>query len=199
MSAPGQPSKDVYDESAEVHERNLRIGVRIIAGSTIMFFFSFAFAYFYLRSLDARGLWRPDGVDPPAAYGVAILVLFVLAAAAIGYAARATRQRRPWKAPAGLALALGLVGCVVQAFEYAHLGFGPTSGGYASVFYGWTTLFVVFALSATYWVEALVAEGVRDRHYMGAEVPAGIEEAAFYWRLLAAIAVIAWVLLYVTM
>lgn len=199
MSETGQPVEGVLAEPAEVHERNLRIGVRILAGSTIMFFFSFAFAYFYLRSLDSRGLWRPDGVDPPAAYGVAIVVLFVLAAASITYAARATRQRRAWKAPAALALVLGLAGCVVQAFEYAHLGFGPMSGGYASVFYGWTILFVVFALSGSYWVEALWAEGVRDRHYLGAEVPAGIEEAAFYWRLLAVIAAIAWVLLYVTM
>jgi heme/copper-type cytochrome/quinol oxidase subunit 3 len=196
MSATGQQSDDVLAESAEVHERNLRIGVRVIAGSTIMFFFAFAFAYFYLRSLDSNGNWRPEGVDPPQAYGVAIVALFVLAAASLSYAARAARHGRAWLIPAGLSLALVLAGCVVQAFEYAHLGFGPMSGGYASVFYGWTLLFTVFALGALYWVEVLLAEDLRSRYPPGTEARAGIDEATFYLRLLAIIAVIAWVVLY---
>ena len=53
------------DEPPEVNERNLWIGARVIAGTTILFFAAFVFAYFYLRSLNNTGRWRPDGVDPP--------------------------------------------------------------------------------------------------------------------------------------
>jgi heme/copper-type cytochrome/quinol oxidase subunit 3 len=196
MSAPEQTPDDLLAESAEVHERNLRIGVRVIAGSTIMFFLAFLFAYFYLRSLDSKGLWRPDGVDPPQGYGAAIVLLFVLSAGSVAYAARAARNGRRWLVAAGLALLLALAGCIVQAFEYAHLGFGPQSGGYASVFIGWTALFVVFVLAVVYWLETLFAEGLRNRHGPGPKVPPGLDEVAFYWPLLAAIGGVAWAILY---
>jgi heme/copper-type cytochrome/quinol oxidase subunit 3 len=196
MSAPGQTPHDLLAESAEVHERNLRIGVRVIAGSTIMFFLAFLFAYFYLRSLDSHGLWRPDGVDPPQGYGAAIVSLFVLSAGSIAYAAHAARNGRQWLAAAGVSLLLTLAGCIVQAFEYAHLGFGPQSGGYASVFIGWTALFVVFVLAVVYWLETLFAEGLRNRHGPGPGVPPGLDEVAFYWPLLAAIGAVAWAILY---
>jgi heme/copper-type cytochrome/quinol oxidase subunit 3 len=196
MNTTGQAPDDLLAESAEVHERNLRIGVPIIAGSTIMFFLAFVFAYFYLRSLNSHGLWRPAGVDPPQAYGAAIVILFVFSAAAVTYAVRAAGKGRAWLVPAGLSLLLGLAGCVVQAFEYAHLGFGPRSGGYASVFIGWTALLAVFVLAAMYWVEIMFAEGLRNRHRQGTNFPPGIDQAAFYLRLVAAIGVIAWVILY---
>lgn len=183
-------------ESAEVHERNLRIGIRVMAGSTIMFFLAFVFAYLYLQSLDSNGLWRPNGVDPPQGYGAAIVLLFALSAGSVAYAAHAARNGGAWLAGAGVSLVLALAGCVVQGFEYAHLGFGPQSGGYASVFIGWTALFVIFVLPVIYWVETLFAEGLRNRHGPGPSVPPGLDQLALYWQLLAAIGVLAWLMLY---
>ncbi len=48
----------------------------------------------------------------------------------------------------------------LQAFEYAHISFGPQSGGYASVFFGWTALYVVVVLIALYRVETIFAAGL---------------------------------------
>ena len=197
MNEAANAPVDPVAEPPEVHERNLWFGARILAGSTIMFFLAFVFAYFYLRSLNNAGKWQPAGVDPPQAYGAAIVILFVASAASFAYAAYAARGRRPWLGAAGLSLALGLAGCVVQAFEYAHLGFGPQKGGYASVFIGWTLLFVVMVLPAMYWVEITLAEGLRQRRASGTYVPAGLGDAAWYWALLASIGVIAWFILYV--
>ena len=185
-----------FAEPPEVHERNLWIGARVIAGTTILFFAAFVFAYFYLRSLNNSGRWHPDGVDPPQGYGAAIVILFAASAASLAYAAQAARKERGWLAAAGVSLALGLAGCVVQVFEYAHLGFGPLDGGYASVFIGWTVFFAVFALLTMYWVEILFAEGLRKRHDPGTHVSAGLDDAAFYWALLAGIGVLTWAILY---
>ena len=196
MNVTDQTSDDPLAESAEVHERNLRIGVRVIAGSTIMFFLAFVFAYFYLRSLDSNGFWRPDGVDPPQAYGAVIVILFVLSAGSIAYTAHAARTGRPWLAGAALSLLLAVAGCIVQGFEYSQIEFGPQSGGYASVFVGWTVLYAVFVLPVIYWIETLLAEGLRSRNDRDATVPPGLDEVAFYWRMLAAIGVLAWVILY---
>jgi heme/copper-type cytochrome/quinol oxidase subunit 3 len=196
MNEPAHPSDEVLVEPPEVQERNLWLGVRVMAGVTIMFFLAFVFAYFYLRSLNNADRWRPPSVDPPQAYGAAIVILFVVSATLFAFADRAARKARAWLPAAGAALALGLAGCVVQAFEYAHLGFAPTNGGYASVFVGWTLLFGVFVLLAMYWVEITFATGVRQRHTAEAYVPHGLDAAAFYWTLLAVIGVIAWGILY---
>jgi heme/copper-type cytochrome/quinol oxidase subunit 3 len=182
-----------YAETPELHERIDRIGFGLLAGATIMFFLGFVFAYFYLRSLDNNGLWRPAGVDPPDGYGIAIAAAFALSAVAFGYAARAARDGGAWAAASGVALVLALFGCVAQAFEYAHIPFGPESGGYASVFFGWTALYVVVALLATYRLETVFASGLRNR---GAPPPEGFAAGAAYWALLASIGVLAWVVLY---
>jgi hypothetical protein len=47
-----------------------------------------------------------------------------------------------------------------------------------------------------YWVEILLAEGLRNRRASGVYVPAGLGDAAFYWSVLAAIGVITWAILY---
>jgi heme/copper-type cytochrome/quinol oxidase subunit 3 len=190
-----QAQPATYAETPELHERIDRLGFGLIAGATIMFFLGFVFAYFYLRSLNNHGLWRPAGVEPPSGYGIAIAAAFALSAAAFCYSAWAARNDRGWVAAAGVSLALGLFGCVAQAFEYAHIPFGPQSGGYASVFFGWTALYVVVALLAMYRVETVFAAGLRHRGRAEA-VPEGFAPGSYYWALLAAIGVLAWVVLY---
>ncbi len=127
-----------------------------------MFFFGFVFAYFYLRSLNNADMWRPHGVDPPTGYGIAIVAAYVLSAASFAYASWACSEGRAWVAAAGVSLLLGLAGCVVQAFEYAHISFGPQSGGYASVFICWASLYTVFMLLTMYrvWSPASTPETV---------------------------------------
>jgi heme/copper-type cytochrome/quinol oxidase subunit 3 len=186
-----------YQETPELHERIDRIGFGLVGGATVMFFLGFVFAYFYLRSLDNNGLWRPAGVEPPSGYGIAIALALALSALAFGYAARdAKRGNSGWVAASGLALVLGLFASVAQCFEYAHISFGPESGGYASVFFGWTTLYVVVTLLALWRVEAIFAVGLRHRGRASTAVPEGFIPAALYWALLAAIGVLAWIVLY---
>jgi len=188
--------EDPYPEPPEVQDRNLWVATRLLAGATILFFLAFVFAYFYLRSFNNNDNWRPSGIDPPHGYGAAIVILIALSAASFNWAARAARAARPWLGAAGLSLALGLAGVVVQAFEWANLGFTPLDGGYASVFEGWTILFAVLVLPAMYWVETMLATGLRNRGTKG-YVPVGIAAASFYWSLLAACGVVAWFILYV--
>ena len=56
---------EAYVEPPELADRIDRVGFGLAAGATITFFFGFVFAYFYLRSLDNNGLWRPRGRQPP--------------------------------------------------------------------------------------------------------------------------------------
>jgi heme/copper-type cytochrome/quinol oxidase subunit 3 len=193
---PGQRPSDGYAETPEFEERIDRVGWLLAAGATITFFLAFVFAYFYLRSLDNAGLWKPSGVDPPDGWGIAIIACFVVSAIVFWLGAMASRRGRAWVPAAGLALLLGLAGCALQALEYANVPFGPQSGGYASVFYGWTALYVIVALLAMYRLETAFAAGVRNRRRRDYPPPVGLIAGAYYWALFAGIGLLAWILLY---
>jgi heme/copper-type cytochrome/quinol oxidase subunit 3 len=196
-SEPRQHPSDGYVETPELEERIERIGFLLAAGAMITFFLGFVFAFFYLRSLDNAGLWKPSGVDPPDGWGVAIAACFVLSAVAFWISASAARRRRAsWIPAAGISLLLALAGCVLQAVEYANVPFGPQSGGFASVFYGWTALYVVVALLAIYRIETVFAAGLRNRRNREYAPVVGFLSGAYFWALFAGIGVLAWILLY---
>ncbi len=196
MATDIPPERDLYAETPELHERIDRVGFSLLGGATVMFFLGFVFAYFYLRSLDSNELWRPAGVTPPAGYGIVIAAALALSAGSFWYAARLAKARRGgWLGFAGAALALGLFACVAQMVEYASISFGPQSGGYASVFFGWTLLYTVACLIALYRVETAFAVGLRHRGEAD-NMPERFVPAAGYWALLAGLGVIAWIVLY---
>jgi heme/copper-type cytochrome/quinol oxidase subunit 3 len=196
MEARGSTPSEARVEPPELVERIDRLGFLLAAGATIMLFLAFVFAYFYLRSLDNAGLWRSGGDEPPTGYGIAITAAFVLSALVFWLGARLARPGRSSVLAAGVALLLGLLGCLLQALEYAHLSFGPESGGFASVFYGWTALYVVVVLLTMYRVETVFATGLRNRRDERWVPDTGFAAGAYYWALLAGIGVLSWVLLY---
>ncbi len=72
-----------------------------------------------------------------------------------------------------VALVLGLIAIVLQIVEYFTLGFGAASGGYASVFIGWTVLHALVALFGLYWIETQMASLWRARTRAGSTGPSG--------------------------
>src|SRR5438105_10279385 len=149
-------------EPAELLARNIRVGSRIWAASQAFFFVAFFFAFLYLRALNTNGLWRgwpPHHPSPSLAFGVAILIC-VLAAAAV---ARGAAMLGPnlWRLGAVGALLLSLAAVGLQAAQFSSLGFGPTDAAYASVFVGWTGLFALFLLGSAYWLGTVVADVAR--------------------------------------
>src|ERR1700733_144441 len=103
---------------------------RGLCGGASFFFISFVFAYFYLRSLDSNNSWKIGKVSPSVGWGVAIVVVLILSALALRTAA--TRPERTVSLGA-LAVVLVLLSIVLQVIDWTTLGFGPGSGGYASV------------------------------------------------------------------
>lgn len=187
---------------------NIATGIRLWAGATVFFFLGPFFAYLYLRSLNSADLWRPAGIDPPQALGAAIMLLAVGSSVALLLAARAfgSSARGRWLPLAALSLALGLAAVALQVVAYARLEFGPTDGGYASVFVAWTGLTALFTLATMVWLETLLAYGLRSRDQLSppeddplsptALIAPRLAALAFYWAFLASLGVVMWIVLY---
>ncbi len=202
-SAPTHP--DIELEPPEWQPRAIWVGSRVLCGATTVFFLAFIFAYFYLRSLDLSRDWKIGHVDPPVGLGAAVIVAFVLSAGLL----RAAVSRPQLTVRAGLgALGLMLVGLVLQIVAWSSLDFGPASGGYASVYTGWTIFYAVFALSSAYWIETQVATawriaGGRVETVVAADVnvdealtAANLAGCSFYWSFYVAIGVVSFIILY---
>jgi heme/copper-type cytochrome/quinol oxidase subunit 3 len=211
----------VEGEPPELMGRNLNSAAHLLASATAFFFLAFVFAYFYLRSLNNAGLWKPKGVDASVAYGTVVMALTVASAALVrlGLSDHRADRRTQWRSKGLVALVLGLAALVVQVVEWTRAGFGPADGGYASVFVGWTAFNLLFVLITLFWLENLLATSFRYRnHHSGSPAPGeasgdpgrpghdiadplslvrpGLEALSFYWLFLAGVGVLAWVVLY---
>lgn len=204
-SASAPTSPEIELEPPEWQPRALWVGSRQLCGAVAFFFAAFFFAYFYLRSLDTNKSWTIGSVHPPVGFGVAILVVLVLSAVAL----RAAAQRPELTVRAGgAALSLALLAIVLQVIEWFTLGFGPASGGYASVFIGWTVAYAVYNLLCVYWIETQVATAWRRGRERIAATPAdvltdvetvhaGVRACSFFWTFSVVLGTVMFVLLYV--
>ena len=203
-SAPTHPHIEL--EPPEWQPRALRAGARGLCGAVAFFMVAFVFAYFYLRAQDPDRDWKIGHVSPSVAFGLIILLVLIASAVLLNMAARRPELT---VSAGGAALGLALLSIVLQVVQWTTLGFGPESGGYASVFVGWTAFYTVLTLACAYWIETQVASiwrlrrGDVDRP-VAAGVPtpepalaeAGIRACSFFWTFYVGIGVITFVILY---
>ena len=191
-------------EPPEWQPRAIWVGGRLLCGAISFFFASFVFAFFYLKALDLNHNWKIGTVQPAKGLGISIMGLIVVGAVIYRLAAR--RPEVDELAAGLIAVLFTLAAVALQFFEYTVLGFGAASGGYAAVFFGWTSTYAIVALMGIYWVWIQTASLIRIRRegHREIEIPAGeeqlirsgIEAASFYWAFFAAIGFLAWILLY---
>lgn len=201
-SAPTHPRIEL--EPPEWQPRALRAGARGLCGAVAFFMASFVFAYFYLRAQDPNRDWKIGHVEPSFGFGLIILLVLVASAILLNLAAR--RPELTLSA-GGAALGLAVLSIVLQVIEWTTLGFGPESGGYASVFVGWTAFYGVISLACVYWIQTQVATAWRRKREGVAPtaadvmsdtpvVEAGLEACSFFWSFYVVNGLVLFVLLY---
>jgi heme/copper-type cytochrome/quinol oxidase subunit 3 len=207
MIPPVPAGTEIPPEPPDVGARTLSVASRMLCGASTFFFLAFAFAYFYLRSINADHMWHPKHVNPNQGLGAAFIVCILLSAALAVVAGRRMKVKSSgWLAPGLASVALGLLAVVLQCIEYTVQHFGPTNGGYASVFCAWTGFYMIAVLFTMYWLETQVATELRARREPAATdgdikdpdrlIAPGLDAAVFYWGFLAAIGVVTYVTLY---
>jgi hypothetical protein len=188
-------------------------GSRLALGALSFLYGSFAFAYFYLRSIDSGGRWHGTGYHPPSILTGTFIMFMVVLSAGLQYSGLQrikAGDKKMWQIGAVTALVLGVGAAALQIIELMFLPFWPANSGFSSVFVGFGPVFVVTLLAAMVWLEILLA---RSRSILAIsfveQPPTYAETAALQrfqaslsafttvWNYLAAVAVLFWVLFYV--
>ncbi|HXH97905.1 MAG TPA: hypothetical protein VNH40_11910 [Gaiellaceae bacterium] len=226
MAAPlaheGTGYEVVEEEPPEILGRNLSSAGYLLASATAFFFLSFLFAYFYLRSLNSNGMWKPKGVDTSLSWGTVVMACVVASAATLrlGLRDRVAERLTAWRMKGLVALALGLASLFLQVVAWTQQSFGPVDGGFASVYFGWTAFMFLFVLGTMFWLETTLATSFRYARFPVPSEPRPGEASgdpyrtahdirdplslvkvelvalSFYWMFLAGVAIVTWVVLY---
>ena len=135
-------------------------GSRLAIGGLTFLFGAFLFAYFYLRSLNSEGRWQGDGFIAPSLWIGTTIMLLAEASAGVHYFGLQrikAGRKSTWQINGLIALGLGLAAVAFQIYQLVDLPFVPGSSGYASVFTGFYSVFLVVQLAVLIWLEILLA------------------------------------------
>jgi len=204
------PEEIAFEVRAQ--EGALWTGGRLLIGIWAFAFTALAFAYFYLRSANNQNLWRPHGITAPTGVGAAI---FAVTLASAGLAIFGERRFRngltlDWEVAGWTAVLAGLLVVGLQIWQLTELPFFPGSSGYASCFIAWAAMNIALVLSATYWLETLLAREIRLRRAVAQDGGAprstlpvarlfrvNLNGSTYFWGFVALVGFFFWVLFYV--
>ena len=188
--------------------RVLWVGSRLLSASVVIFFVAFVFAFVYLKAQNTSGRWNP-GLEISVSFSSVVLGAVLLSAIAYGAAVRRLRDddTSAWQGWAATSLLLGLVGIGLHVWQLDTLPFTPTGGGYPSVFVSWTVALIAVELGAMYWLFSVLRGTLRltgavDPYDEGP--PAQLRHLVasahgywLFWRVVAVVEIIAFILLVV--
>jgi heme/copper-type cytochrome/quinol oxidase subunit 3 len=219
MTASPTPSAQEVALAAEdegyYHESALNAtwtGSRLAVGGLTFLFGAFAFAYFYLRSLNSEGRWQGSGfVHPSLWMGTTIMLLAEVSAGVHYFGLQRIKagRKREWQINGVIAMGLGLAAVAFQIYQLIDLPFKPGSSGYASVFSGFYPVFLVIQLAVLVWLEILLARSrfipalsfveqppTYTETYAVQRFQASLSAFSTIWNFLALMALLFWLLFY---
>jgi cytochrome c oxidase subunit 3 len=168
----------------------MRYGMALFIISEVMFFAAFFWAFFHSSLYPKEmpydvpgGIWPPEGIETFDAFDIPFLNTLILLTSGVTvtwahHALREGHHQETLRA-LGLTILLGVTFTALQAFEYAHAGFGFADGIYASTFYMATGFHGFHVIVGTIfltvcWFRAAKRHFTPEHHF-------GFEAAAWYW------------------
>jgi heme/copper-type cytochrome/quinol oxidase subunit 3 len=202
------------EEAIYYHEAALNsawTGARLAAGGLSFLFGAFVFAFFYLKSLNSHGLWYTSGTHPQVWLGTLIMLLVVVSALVQWAVLQLIKRgnKSAWQSGAVVALVLGVAAVICSILQLLYIPFWPGASGFASVFVGFTPVYLTIVLCAMVWLEILIMRARAIPQISFVEQPPTYAEAfavqrfqaslsgfTLIWNYLAVVAIIAWILFY---
>ena len=182
--------RDVSRESdihhSKVVQLGLRYGMALFIASEVMFFAAWFWAFFNASLMPTEaigGVWPPPGIDIFDPWDLPLLntVILLTSSTTVTWAHHAILQGDTRGLKLGLVctILLGVTFTGIQAYEYAHAGFGFAGHIYGSTFYMATGFHGAHVIIGTIFLcvcllRAHLGHFRPDQHF-------GLEAAAWYW------------------
>ena len=192
--------RDVINEGEHQGHHNsivqlgLRYGMVLFIASEVMFFLAWFWAFFDAsiyageaiqesRVAFTGGHWPPDGVEVFIPWHLPLLntIILLTSGTTVTWAHHALKENKRNGLIWGLVLTviLGVLFTCIQAYEYAHAGFGFTDGIYSSTFFMATGFHGAHVIIGSIFLMVCLARSIAghfkpDHHF-------GFEAAAWYW------------------
>lgn len=213
--ATSTPEQLAAEDEGFYHEAALNAawtGARLAIGGLTFLFGAFAFAYFYLRSLNSSGHWQGSGYVPPQLWmGTLIMLLAVISAALhyFGLQRIKSGHKETWVILSWISFGLGLGAVGTTIYQLTDLPFPPGSSGYSSVFVGFYPVLLVSQLAGLLWLEIMLARArsipaisfveqppTTEETYTVQRFQASLSAFSTIWTYLALIALLFYLLFY---
>jgi len=156
------------------------LGMFLFIASEVMLFGSFFTAYFFIRVVNHEP-WPPPQFHLPVFVAFVNTVILVTSSFTMHWALQSIKRgnRAGMKAGLVLTILMGLAFLLTQMLEYARIGFNPSDGAFASIFFGLTGLhgahvFIGLTLLTVASVRAFRGHFTPEHHH-------GVEIAGIYW------------------
>ncbi len=195
----------IAEGNAGDHTPVVRIGLRygfiMFIMSEVMFFAAWFWSFFkhamYPMTEGAGGVWPPEGIEPFDPWHLPLINTMVLlcSGAAATWAHHALvhdENRRDMVQGLALAIGLGMLFTVFQAYEYSHAAFGFAGNIYGANFFMATGFHGAHVIIGTIFLAVCMFRAMQGQFTQRQHV--GFEAAAWYWHFVDVV----WLFLFVS-
>jgi cytochrome c oxidase subunit 3 len=165
----------------------LRYGVILFITSEVMFFVAWFWSFFKhaMYPMEAiGGIWPPEGIETFDPWHLPLINTLILLASGCAatwahHAIAHDNDRKTMAKALALAVALGVLFTITQAYEYSHAQFGFSGNIYGANFYMATGFHGFHVIIGTIFLAICMIRAMRGD--FTAEQHVGYEAAAWYW------------------
>jgi heme/copper-type cytochrome/quinol oxidase subunit 3 len=145
------------------------VGGWLLVGADFFFVLPLFFAFFFLQQANMNGMWQPKGVHPPSwILGAAVFALVAIGVLLAHSGLKNLRQQSTlakFTNTGRLASVVLLGSVVINIWQLSHVGFGISSGAYASCFFAMQIVLTIQVAVLALWVLSLAnRSGYESQH-----------------------------------
>ena len=155
------------------------VGMLLFIASEIMFFAGLFGAYFNIRA--EHTVWPPQGFELDMGLAAVLTVILVSSSFTMQYAVSRIRKgdRTGMVRAMTVTVILGVVFLLGQAYDYATLGFGISSGVYGTLFFTMTGFHGAHVLGGVIGMSIVLLRGLSGQ--FSARHHTAVEAVSLYW------------------
>lgn len=159
------------------------VGTWLLIGADFFFVLPLFFAFFFLQATNANHMWQPKGIHPPnEALGAVVFALVAVGVLTAQFGLKHLQSQATLASFANIGRLAALVlvaSAAVNIWQLSHVGYGISSGAYASCFFAMQVVMTIQVVVLALWVLSLANRaGYESKHPIAMPAPDAALEVA---------------------